>query len=83
MATPRFNAGDVVFSRAEIYNDGGVPDVPGGALLASAGTRGVVLRAGKERGGGKPTIYVVRFEGEDEVLGPAVSCLEEELADAP
>jgi hypothetical protein len=38
--------GDLVYSRTEILNDGGVPDVGENALLARAGTRGVVVRVG-------------------------------------
>jgi len=79
MVSRRYKVGDLVFSRIDIYNDGGVPDAELGALLAVAGTRGIVIRAGRERGGTKATIYIVRFEGPDQLLGPPVGCLDEEL----
>jgi nitrogen fixation protein NifZ len=67
----------------DIYNDGGVPDVEGGALLARAGTRGIVVRAGGAQGRQKARIYLVRFEGADQLLGPPIGCLEEELTQNP
>jgi nitrogen fixation protein NifZ len=80
MASRHYEVGDLVYSRTDIYNDGGVPDVEEGALLAHAGTRGIVVRAAR-RPPNKPRIYVVRFEGPDQVLGPPVGCLDEELTD--
>jgi nitrogen fixation protein NifZ len=79
MAARRYEVGDLVFSRADIYNDGGVPDVEEGALLAAAGTRGLVVRAPGARVGAGAKVYLVRFEGPDQMLGPPVGCLDEEL----
>jgi hypothetical protein len=78
MVAPRFKVGELIFSRVDIYNDdGSVFDVEGGALLARAGTGGIVVRAGSARDGQR--MYLVKFEGPDKTLGPTVACLEDEL----
>jgi nitrogen fixation protein NifZ len=82
MVAPRYKAGDLVFSRAEIYNEGGVPDAEAGALLARAGSRGIVVRAGAARRG-QGRIYLVKFEHPDKTLGPTIGCLEDELTQDP
>jgi nitrogen fixation protein NifZ len=79
MSIRGYEIGDLVFSRTDIHNDGGVPDVDEAALLAAAGARGVVVRAGSAQARPGLRIYLVRFEGPDQVLGPPVGCLDEEL----
>ena len=74
-----YDIGDMVFSRTDIHNDGGVPDVEEKALLAAAGTRGVVVRAGSAASHPEVRIYLVRFERADKVLGPPVGCFDGEL----
>jgi nitrogen fixation protein NifZ len=69
----------MVFARVALHNDGGVPEAEAEALLATAGTRGVVVRVGHVEAEPRQTLYVVRFEGADGVLGPPVGCLPEEL----
>lgn len=71
--------GEIVFATEDIYNDGGVPDVPEGALLAAAGARGVIVKVGHVEAMRDVAIYIVRFQGADDVLGPPVGCLGEEL----
>lgn len=71
--------GEIVRAAEDIYNDGGVPDLPEGALLAAAGARGVVVKVGHVEAMQDVAIYLVRFQGADEVLGPPVGCLGEEL----
>lgn len=71
--------GEIVRATEDIYNDGGVPNVPEGAVLAAAGTRGVVVKVGHVEAMQDVAIYIVRFQGADEVLGPPVGCLGEEL----
>lgn len=78
-----YDIGEVVYSREYLYNDGGIPDVPESALLCRAGARGVVVRTGHVEADRRTLIYLVRFEGEDLVLGPPVGCLQEELTQAP
>jgi len=74
-----FIVGDLVFARDALKNDGGVPDVAPEAVLAQARTRGVVVRVGHLEAEPTQTLYVVRFEDENGVLGPPVGCLPEEL----
>jgi nitrogen fixation protein NifZ len=83
MVAPRYTVGDLVFSRMDIYNDGGVPDAEDGALLARAGTRGIVVRAAGALRRQQARIYLVKFEAPDSMLGPTVGCLEEELTHDP
>jgi nitrogen fixation protein NifZ len=63
----------------DIFNDGGVPEIEPDALLAAAGTRGVVVRAGSAQSLPEVRIYLVRFEDVQKELGPPVGCLGEEL----
>jgi nitrogen fixation protein NifZ len=72
--------GDVVYAAAELFNDGFVPDLPADALIAQAGTRGVVINTGHLEEDPEQTIYLVRFEGGDLTLGPPIGCLPEELS---
>jgi nitrogen fixation protein NifZ len=79
MSSRCYEVGDLVFSRLDICNDGGVPDVEEHAVIAAAGTRGVVVRTGSAQARPDVRIYLVRFEGPDKLLGPPVGCLDEEL----
>lgn len=79
MIARRYGVGEVVWSRMDIHNDGGVPDVEEGGLVAGAGARGIVVRASVARDRRRQPIYLVRFERADGMLGPPVGCLEEEL----
>jgi nitrogen fixation protein NifZ len=74
-----YGVGDLVFASVDIHNDGGVPDVEERGLLAAAGTRGVVVKTGSAQARPELRVYLVRFEGPDQVLGPPVGCLDEEL----
>lgn len=74
--------GEVVFAAEAIYNDGSLPDVEEGALLAAPGTRGVVVKTGHVEAVPEVAIFLVRFEGPDAVLGPPVGCLADELTQA-
>lgn len=75
----RYKTGEMVYCVEDIFNDGGIPDIEEGALLAAAGTRGVVVKAGHVQEAPDVEIYLVRFEGEGEILGAPVGCLVEEL----
>ncbi|MBR0566547.1 nitrogen fixation protein NifZ [Azoarcus sp. L1K30] len=80
MGTPFCSPGDVVFAADALYNDGSIPDIEEGALLAAPGTRGVVVKVGHVEAIPEIDIILVRFEGADDVLGPPVGCLVEELS---
>ena len=77
--TVQYFPGDMVFSTRSLYNDGGMPDLAPDALIVSAGARGVVVKLGHVEAAPEQTLYVVRFEDVDGVLGPPVGCLPEEL----
>jgi len=79
MADASFQPGEVVFAAEDLYNDGSIPDVADGALMAAAGTRGVVVKSGHIEAAPEVDVYVVRFEGDDAVLGSPVGCLAHEL----
>lgn len=71
--------GDVVFCKEALFNDGGIPGLPEDALLARAGTQGVVVQTGVVEADERLVIFLVRFEGEDGLLGVPVGCLPGEL----
>lgn len=82
MATLSCTTGEVVYASEAIYNDGSLPDVDAGVLLAAPGTRGVVVKTGHVEAAPEVEIFVVRFEGPDAVLGPPVGCFADELTQA-
>jgi nitrogen fixation protein NifZ len=83
MSTLRFQTGDLVFSREDLFNDdSAIPDAAPGELLAAAGCRGMIVRAGHVEARPEVAIYLVRFEGPDKELGLPVGCLAEELTQA-
>ncbi|MCG6897794.1 MAG: nitrogen fixation protein NifZ [Thiocapsa sp.] len=71
--------GDLVYAAADIHNDGGLPGLPEAALIAAAGTRGVILNIGHLEEDLGREVYLVRFEGEGSELGPPTGCWPEEL----
>lgn len=71
---PKFDVGQQVRVRADLFNDGSFPDAPPNALLAPAGAVGEIVKAGMMVGTDTP-IYLVEFE-QSRVVG----CLEEEIA---
>ncbi|WP_374480061.1 nitrogen fixation protein NifZ [Zoogloea sp.] len=75
----QYQLGDVVFCREDLFNDGGLPGYEEGALIAAAGTRGVVVQFGHVEAMPSEEIYLVRFEGEGQDLGLPIGCLPEEL----
>ena len=80
-AEPIYEVGDIVFTRVDIFNDGGIPDLAEEALVAPAGARGVVVRHGHAQMDDQQSIYLVCFTRNDSLadLGPPVGCLEDEL----
>ena len=71
--------GDMVYAATAIYNDGGLADVAEHALLAAAGTRGVLVRKGHLEEDETRSVFLVRFEDTDRNLGPPIGCYAEEL----
>ncbi|HEY6876854.1 MAG TPA: nitrogen fixation protein NifZ [Polyangiales bacterium] len=80
MEVTNYQEGDLVFSACDLFNDdGAIPDAASGELLAPAGARGMVVRAGYVEAQPELKVYLVRFEGADKELGPPVGCLADEL----
>lgn len=79
--------GDMVFAALDLYNEAleetgesGIPGVAPDALLAAAGTRGVVVNVGHAQEMPDEEIYLVRFETDaDGTLGEPIGCLTDEL----
>jgi nitrogen fixation protein NifZ len=77
--TASYQPGDIVFAAAEIRNDGSIPDLPEDALIAAEGARGVVINEGHLEEFEDKMLYLVRFENENDVLGPPVGVWPEEV----
>lgn len=85
-----YNMGDMVFAAYDLFNEpmdetgeSGIPDVAVGALLAAAGTRGVVVNVGHAKELPDEAIYLVRFEIDaDGTLAEPIGCLAEELTES-
>jgi nitrogen fixation protein NifZ len=83
----KFEMGEMVFAASDLFNDelaedgaSLIPDLEPNALIAAAGTRGVVVNVGHVADLPKQDIYLVRFEtGEEKTLGVPVGCMPEEL----
>lgn len=84
---PAYFRGDLVYAASDLYNDGPlddgsspVPEAEPNALLAAAGTRGMVVSVGHPEAAPSETIYLVSFEtGPDGSLGLPFGCRPEEL----
>ena len=87
----KLEMGEMVFAASDLFNDelaeddsSLIPDVEPNALIAAAGTRGVVVNVGHVTELPQQDIYLVRFEtGEDKSLGVPVGCMPEELTTSP
>ena len=85
----RFQMGDMVFAAQDLLNEpveetgeSGIPGVEPDALLAAAGTRGVVVNVGHAQEMPNEEIYLVRFETDAEgSLAEPIGCLGEELSE--
>jgi nitrogen fixation protein NifZ len=83
----KFDMGEMVFATTDLFNDdltedgaSLIPDVAPNALLAPAGSRGVVVNVGHLPDQPQLAIYLVRFEtGPDKALGVPIGCMAEEL----
>jgi len=83
MNLEQINPGDIVYAATEIRNDGGIPEVPKDALLATPNTRGVVVNIGHLEDNPERELFLVRFEDADFNLGPPIGCWPEELSAGP
>jgi nitrogen fixation protein NifZ len=82
--------GDMVFAAQDLYNEAleetgesAIPGVEPEALLAAAGTRGVIVNVGHAQEMPGAEIYLVRFEMNAEgMLAEPIGCLSEELSES-
>lgn len=79
MFSERFQQGDLVYARRALLSDGLVPETQEGDVLVPVGTRGMVIQVGSVEEQPEVSVYLVRFEGADGELGPALGCLTHEL----
>ncbi|MCX7092190.1 MAG: nitrogen fixation protein NifZ [Methylobacter sp.] len=75
--------GDVVYAAKAIIDDGSIPDGVEGALLAEAGTRGVITLIGHVEEEPNRSVFLVRFEDSEMNLGNPIGCWVEDLAMEP
>jgi nitrogen fixation protein NifZ len=83
----QYQRGDMVFAAVDLCNDeladdgsSLMPEAAPHALLAAAGTRGMVINIGHPVAAPEQIIYLVSFEtGEERELGLPFGCLPEEL----
>lgn len=71
--------GDAVYAAIDLYNDGGIPELPEEALVVKSGARGVIVRKGHLEDNPDRTVFLVRFEDEAKNLGSPVGCWAGEL----
>jgi nitrogen fixation protein NifZ len=74
--------GDVVYAAQSIYNDGSLPEHGEDAVLAPAGSRGVIVNIGHLEQQPEQILFLVRFEDQDEeaLLGPPIGCWPDDLS---
>ncbi|WP_347987771.1 nitrogen fixation protein NifZ [Methylomonas sp. AM2-LC] len=79
MKVDELDLGDVVYAAHSIFDDGSMPDSKEGELLASAGTRGVIVMKGHVEEDPTLNVFLVRFEDNDMNLGPLIGCWTSDL----
>ncbi len=77
------DVGDVVYAAKTITDDGSIPDGVKGAILAEAGTRGVITLIGHVEEEPRRSVFLVRFEDNDMNLGNPIGCWVEDLMVEP
>ncbi len=75
--------GDVVYAANTIIDDGSIPGGAEGALLAEAGTRGVLTLIGHVEEEPERSVFLVRFEDKEMNLGNPIGCWLEDLTVEP
>lgn len=72
--------GDVVYAAHDIVDDGSMPEVQDGDILAEAGARGVIVMRGYVEDEPEKNVFLVRFEDHELNLGRPIGCFGEDLA---
>lgn len=83
MTIENLQPGDMVFAATNIDNDGSVPEWPEDALFAKLGTRGVLINTGHIEEQPNKKLLLVRFENDNQELGPPVGCWPDEISEVP
>jgi nitrogen fixation protein NifZ len=83
MTLKHLQPGDVVYAASHIVNDGSIPALDGAAMIATPGTRGVIINIGHLEEAPERELFLVRFEDADLNLGPPAGCWPEELSADP
>ncbi|HKI60983.1 MAG TPA: nitrogen fixation protein NifZ [Mariprofundaceae bacterium] len=81
MAIEQLQPGDMIYAASDIFNDGSLPDLPEGELIAASGSRGVLINSGHLEEDENQSVYLVRFEKGDGELSPPIGCWPQELTD--
>lgn len=72
--------GDVVFAAHDIVDDGSMPENQFGDLLATCGSRGVIVMRGYVEEVPDKNVFLVRFEDAELNLGRPIGCYTDDLA---
>lgn len=83
MRVEDLDIGDTVYAATTITDDGSMPGGAEGAVLAEAGTRGVITMIGHIEEQPERSVFLVRFEDKDMNLGIPIGCWLEDLMVEP
>lgn len=83
MTLKQLQPGDIVFAASHIINDGSIPTLADSEVIATPGTRGVIINIGHLEEAPQRELFLVRFEDQDLNLGPPAGCWPEELSSDP
>lgn len=79
MNIEELNLGDIVFAAHDICDDGSMPDVESGQILAQSGARGVIVMKGHIEEEPTRSVFLVRFEDRELNLGRPIGCWSDDL----
>lgn len=82
MSETDMNLGSIIYAREDILNDGTHPEMDEQAVLAAAGSRGVLVNTGEifdEENQTSHALLLVRFEDSNLELGPPIGCWPQEV----
>ncbi len=79
MKVEDLDLGDMVYAARSIVDDGSMPESQEGEVLATEGTRGVIVMKGHVEEDPSLTVFLVRFEDQELNLGRPIGCWTEDL----
>ena len=83
MTLQQLQPGDMLYAESDITNDGSIPDMPEGEIIAPRGRRGVLVNTGHLEENEAQQVFLVRFENAQSELLPPVGCWPQELSAQP